>query len=121
MMWAAVLWLFLVPRSEEVRLRLAEADAVVELHEVRLYNVKVRAEQDDLRLENARSRYLRAEVLLAKGGCSEQYYNDVRLEYRLLRLQTKVKDVEEAEAELKIMKARREMIRHGVWPSPRRD
>lgn len=100
--------------TDERKVRLEEAEAIVELYEIRLYNVKNKAKQDDLRLENAKAIY--KTLSASSGSVSERSIADAKYNWKLLEIDSKRKDIEEAEAELKIATARRNMVRAGIWP-----
>ena len=109
-------------KSEEIKLRLEEADAIVELYETKLYNMKLKAQQDDLRFKHVKECYEKAQQGSRDGYMSERSAKEAKLAYEVFVLDDKKKDIEEAKAELRIAKARRKMVEAGIWPVyPRRD
>jgi hypothetical protein len=106
----------------EIKLRLEEADAIVELYEVKLYNMKLKAQQDDLRFKHIKECYEKAKQGSRDGYMPERSAREAKLAYDVFVLDDKKKDIAEAEAELRIAKARRKMVEAGIWPVyPRKD
>lgn len=109
-------------KGEEIKLRLEEADAIVELYETKLYNMQLKAQQDDLRFKHVKECYEKAKQGSHDGYMPERSVREAKLAYDVFVLDDKKKDIEEAKAELRIAKARRKMVEAGIWPVyPRRD
>ena len=98
------------------RAQLAEAQAVVELYEVRLANAKVRGKQALARLKSAEEEYARGVRLRQTGAMSEQQFDDLRLQLDVARAAYDEDLTKEAEAMLKWAKCRQALVEAGVWP-----
>jgi hypothetical protein len=105
------------PVPQEVRaLWVEEAQAVVELYEVRLYNVKRNADQEDLKWNLVKENYARMEEADKSGAINERNYREAKYEYDYWRLKDEVRDIQEAEANLKLAQIRLKMAKAGFRP-----
>ncbi len=93
-----------------------EADAVVELYEIRLHNVRMRADQEDLKWNQVKTNYERMSEAHKRGAVNERDFRDAKYEYDYWTLQDRIKDVAEAETNLKLAKIRKKMAEAGERP-----
>jgi hypothetical protein len=95
-------------------LRVEEAQAVVKLNEIRLFNVEARAQQEDLKWANVKETFESAKAAHEKGAISERSFRDAKEQYDWWVLQDNIQDWQEAQAELEIAKIRLRMVQRGI-------
>jgi hypothetical protein len=104
------------PSKSPSSLIIEEADAVVELYEIRLHNEHMRAEQEDLKWNLVKENFERMEQAHKNGAVNERVYREAKYEYDYWSNQDKIKDIAEAEVNLKLAKIRQRMARAGMRP-----
>lgn len=100
--------------STERRLRIEEARAIVGVYEIRLHNAKVRAEQEDVKWANVNETFQHLEKAHSAGAVPDKAYRESKEQYDWWKVQDRIHDWQEAEAELAIATVRLRMVESGM-------
>ena len=101
-------------KKSPTQLRIEEAKAILKIYEIRLHNVRVNAEQEDVTWANVRETYEKKQKSLIDGAISEKELRDAKEEHDKWQVKDKIKDIEEAQGLLDIAKIRLEMVEAGM-------
>jgi hypothetical protein len=101
-------------KTSATRLRIEEAKAIMHVYEIRLHNVKVNAEQEDVTWANVRETFEKKNKSFVDGAISEKELRDAKEDYDKWQVKDQIKDIEEAQALLDIAKIRVQMVEAGM-------
>jgi len=96
--------------------KVAEAESVVQIYQVRLDNVLIHKKQVVAKLEWAEANLKRTTQLYKTNACSRQEYEDAQLKYKQALSDYQESHANEARALLEQAKCRKKLVELGVWP-----
>ena len=101
------------PTDAPQQLRIEEAKEFVRIYEIRLHNIKVKAEQEDLKWALVNATFEKMEAANLKGAVTERDYRETKEQYDWWKLEDKIQDWQLVEAELNLAKIRLRMVESG--------